>query len=91
MARHVGWSHLRARDQDAQRLQLTGFGPRERRASKRIRHWAEVRSSAELAAAARGAAPESCWWQHGSASSRDERRRGVALSTTTLPPCFMKC
>ena len=37
-----------ARARSAQRPQLTGFGPREERASKRIRRWAEVRCSAEL-------------------------------------------
>ena len=34
----------------AQRLQVSGFGPRQGRASKRIRRWAEVRSTAELGA-----------------------------------------
>jgi hypothetical protein len=33
-----------------QRLQLTGFGPRGKRGTKRIRRRAEVRSNAELAA-----------------------------------------
>ncbi len=32
----------------AQRLQLSRFGPREERESKRIRRWAEVGSSAEV-------------------------------------------
>ena len=35
---------------DAQRTQLSRFGPREGHASKRIRRWAEVGSSAELGA-----------------------------------------
>jgi hypothetical protein len=38
-------------DLDVQRPQLSRFGPREERESKRIRRWAEVGSSAKLAPA----------------------------------------
>jgi len=60
------------RSSAVQRLQLSRFGPREERESKRIRRWAEVGSSAKSrsSSGAFGAAPPS---QSGVLAVRGER------------------
>jgi hypothetical protein len=72
-----------------ERPQLSRFGPRERRASKRIRRWAEVGFSAKLGPACDRQLVDNSSVQRDDAcvekrSTETERRRGLLLAIRRL-------